>query len=184
MNRTLNYKLNALSRRAVVSGLAIALTLVGSGLAPRAAFAHETNCPFCKLKVVQDTKEQDNEVALRYGRKRIEYRCVWCALYDTQNGKYGDSDVTILAPTEKVGQPIPITRTGGKWAAPEGVVFVGVKASHRVCQITYRSFTTKAAFDAYVQKNQVNVKGASPLTLEQMLAIAKPDAAPATPVVK
>ena len=50
--------------------------LLGALATPAAA--HETDCPYCKLKVVQDTKEMDNEVLLRYGNKRIEYRCVMC----------------------------------------------------------------------------------------------------------
>ena len=44
--------------------------------------AHEAKCPFCEMDVVQDTATQDNEVALKYGNKRIEYRCVMCAIAD------------------------------------------------------------------------------------------------------
>lgn len=169
----MNRKTTAFSRRAFASVFAIAVTLTGSGFLPTAAFAHDTPCPYCKLKVTQNTKEQDNEVALRYGRKRIEYKCVFCAIADTNNGTYKESDVTILAPSEKKGQPVEIMRMAGKWMAPEGTVFVAVKASHKVCQTTYRAFTNKAAFDAYVEKNQATVKGATPLTLDQLVALAK-----------
>lgn len=169
----MNLQSPRIARRTFLSALAIGATLTGSSFLPRPALAHETPCPYCKIKVTQDTATQDNEVALRYGRKRIEYKCVWCAIADTNNGKYKDSDLTILAPSEKKGLPIEIMRMGGKWMAPKGTVFLGVKASHQICQNTYRAFTNKAAFDAYVQKNQAIVKGATPLTLDQMVASAK-----------
>lgn len=170
----MNFKQTAFSRRAFAAALStFTLSVMGAGLLSRPASAHETPCPYCKMKVTQDTATQDNETALRYGRKRIEYKCVWCAIADTNVGKYKDSDVTILAPSETKSQPIEIKRTGGKWSAPAGTVFVGVKASHKVCQDTYRAFTTKAAFDAYVAKNQATVKGAKPLTLDQLAATAK-----------
>lgn len=162
--------------RALAGGLAALVAAAGlPGLvAARPALAHDADCPYCKLKVVQDTPDLDNEVALRYGRKRIEYRCVYCALAEAQTEQYAKGDLTILAPSEKKGQPVPITRTAGKWSAPAGTVFVGVKASHKVCQVTYRALTGKAAFDAYVQKNKAQVGAdAKPLTLEQMLAVAK-----------
>ncbi|MES2462692.1 MAG: hypothetical protein V4671_19085 [Armatimonadota bacterium] len=162
-------------RRLISSGLfaTLAATASFSGLFTAPALAHETPCPYCKMTVTQDTPAQDNEVALRYGRKRIEYKCVWCAVADVNRGTYKDSDVTVLAPTEKKSQPIEITRKAGKWAAPAGTVFLAVKASHQICQNTYRAFTSKAAFDAYVKKNQAIVKGAAPLTLDQMVASAK-----------
>jgi hypothetical protein len=166
---------SAVSRRRLVGAClaAFAATSGFSGLFAAPALAHETPCPYCKMTVTQDTPAQDNEVALRYGRKRIEYKCVWCAVADVSRGTYKDSDVTLLAPSEKKSQPIEITRKSGKWAAPAGTVFLGVKASHRICQNTYRAFSSKAAFDAYVKKNQDIVKGAAPLTLDQLVASAK-----------
>jgi hypothetical protein len=159
---------NPLSRRALVG--AFAALLVG-GTINVPAFAHETPCPYCKIKVTQDTPTQDNETVLRMGRKRIEYKCVYCALADA-NAKYKDADVTILAPSEKKGQPVEITRTSGKWNAPEGTVFVAVKASHRVCQVTYRTFTNKAGYDTYVAKNKAQLSEPKPLTLTEMIAVA------------
>lgn len=156
-------------RRAIAAGLATLFVAI----AGVPALAHDADCPKCALKVVQDTPEQDNEVALRYGRKRIEYRCVYCALAEAQTDQYAKGDLTILAPSEKKGQPVPVTRAAGKWSAPEGVIFVGVKVNHKVCPITYRTFTNRAAFDAYVKKNQAQLKDAKPLTLDQMLVIAK-----------
>ena len=155
-------------RRVFVAAFA-ALTL---GVAALPAFAHEAPCPYCKLKITQDTAAQDNETVLRLGRKRLEYKCVFCALSDAQT-KYKDSDVTILAPSEKKGQPVEITRTAGKWDAPGGTVFVAVKASHKICQTTYRALTNKAAFDTYVAANKAQLVDAKPLTLDQMLVVAK-----------
>ena len=156
-----------------LAALIAAATLSLSGFSARPAMAHDADCPYCKLKVTQDTKEQDNEVPLRYGRKRIEYKCVFCAIADTNNGAYKDGDVTILAPSETKGKPVPVTRKGGKWSAPEGSVFVGVKASHRHCQTTYRAFTSKAAFEAHVKKNGALLKNAKPLTLDELVAVSK-----------
>ena len=42
----------------------------------RPAMAHEAKCPYCKLDVPQDTAQQDNEVALKYGRKRIPIKAI------------------------------------------------------------------------------------------------------------
>ncbi|HVK03551.1 MAG TPA: hypothetical protein VM490_08755 [Armatimonadaceae bacterium] len=162
-------------RRALTGGLAALVAAAGipTLFAARPALAHDADCPYCKLKVVQDTKEQDNEVVLRYGRKRIEYRCVFCALAEAQTAQYKTGDVTVLAPSEKKAQPVVIERKGGKWSAPAGAVFVAVKQSHNHCQTTYRAFTTKAAFDAHVAKNQPLLKGAKPLDLNGLLAVAK-----------
>lgn len=163
------------SRRRFAASALTALFAASLGLisAPRPAAAHEADCPLCTLKVVQDTPTQDNEVALRYGRKRIEYRCVWCALTEAQT-EFPKGDVTILAPSEIKGKPITISRSDGKWSAgPTSAVFLGVNAGHKTCPITYRAFSSRAAFDAYVKKTGGVVKDAKPLTLPQLLATAK-----------
>lgn len=134
------------------------------------AFAHEAKCPHCELDVVQNTATQDNEVALKYGKKRIEYRCVMCAIADGNKSYKGD--LTILAPTEIKGKPVEIVRKEGRWTAPDGIVILGQKVKHRYCQTGYRVFTTKAAFDAHVQKNKVTLKEAQPITLAQLVEIA------------
>jgi hypothetical protein len=157
-----------LSRR-VFAGLVAAFALAAGGIAP--AFAHEAPCPLCKVKITQDTPTLDNETVLRLGRKRIEYKCVYCALTEA-NTRYKTSDVTILAPSEKKGAPVEITRKGGTWNAPDGAVFVAVKASHRICQETYRAFTSQAGYDAYVAKNKAKLPDAKPLTLIEMVAVA------------
>ncbi len=161
-----------MNRRSLVA--AAALSLFGTGLAsysPRPAAAHEAKCPVCKLDVVQDTDKLDNEVALRSGRKRIEYRCVWCALKDA---KSFTGDITILAPSELKGKPVQLSRKEGKWTmTPETAVFVGQKVNHRECQLGYRALTTKDAFDKWVHANHALLQGAKPLTLEQMLELAK-----------
>ena len=160
------------SRRRLLAGSLAALVSLGTAsFVGRPAQAHETKCPYCKLDVVQDTPTMDNEVALRYGRKRIEYRCVFCALAEAKNEFKGD--LSILAPSETKGKPVVITRKSGKWSAPSGAVFVGEKANHRHCQTTYRAFTNTAAFQAHVQKNKSLLKDAKPLSLAQMVEIAK-----------
>ena len=159
----------AFTRRITMTGL-LAL-LLAPGLAPRPAAAHEATCPVCKLDVVQDTEKLDNEVALRYGRKRIEYRCVYCALSDTKNYT---GDLSILAPSELKGKPVLLTRTNGQWkAAPESAVFVGQKVNHRSCQVGYRALTTRAAFDAWVAAHRDVLEGAKPLSLKELLEVAK-----------
>lgn len=161
-----------LSRRSWLAGsLAAALSLGATGwVAIGPALAHEGKCPVCKLDVPQDTKDQDNEVALKSGRKRIEYRCVFCALSDS---KSYTGDVTILAPSDVQGKPVVLTRKEGKWSvAPEKAVFVGQKVNHRQCQLGYRAFTSKAAFDAWVHQNHELLSDAKPLDLKQMLEVA------------
>lgn len=163
---------NMPSRRRFLAGSLAALLSLGMlGFGSGPAKAHEAKCPYCKLDVVQDTPTLDNEVALRYGRKRIEYRCVFCALAQAKTKFQGD--VTIVAPSEVKGKPVTITRINGQWSvSPSSAVFVGEKANHRYCQTTYRAITNKAGFDAYVQKNP-RIKGAQPLTLAQMVELSK-----------
>ena len=162
-----------INRRLFV-GAALAVTL-GAGLAGpllRPALAHEAKCPVCKLDVVQDTDKLDNEVAIKSGRKRIEYRCVYCAL---QDAKSYTGDITILAPSELKGKPVTLARKEGKWSAsPETAVFVGQKVNHRSCQVGYRALTTKEAFEKWVHAHHELLKDAKPLTLAEMLALANP----------
>lgn len=136
-------------------------------------WAHEGRCPHCELAVVQDTPEQDNEVALMYGKKRIEYRCVMCAIADAEKSFKGE--LKILAPSQIKGKPVEISRIEGKWSAPESTVFIGHKIKHRYCERGYRAFTTTAAFNAHVEKFKVQLKGAKPVTLAEIVQIAKSD---------
>jgi hypothetical protein len=127
---------------------------------------------------VQDTAKQDNEVKMRYGRKRIEYRCVYCAMTDAQS-ELTNGEIAIAAPSEKKGEPVVIKRVNGKWSAPEGAVVAAQKANgkinHRVCQITYRAFHTKAGFDAWVKAHPEQFdKDSKPVTLEQLVELSKP----------
>lgn len=159
-----------ISRRFLALALLTLAVNITLPIAP--VFAHDTDCPFCKLKVVQDTKDQDNEVVLRYGRKRIEYRCIYCALAEAQTDQY-KGNLRILAPSEVKGKPVLIERADNKWTVPDGAVFVGVMESHKNCATTYRAFTSKAAFDAYVKKYPDLLKDAKPLTLAELLAQTK-----------
>ena len=160
------------TRRLFLAGtLAAVLAAPLAGLTVRPALAHEAKCPVCKLDVVQDTAQLDNEVALKSGRKRIEYRCVYCAL---QDAKSYQGDITILAPSEVKGKPVQLTRKDGKWSvAPETAVFVGQKVNHRSCQVGYRALTNRAAFDKWVHANHELLNGAKPLTLQEMTGLAK-----------
>jgi hypothetical protein len=160
------------TRRAFLAlGLAGVVSAGAASLAVRPAQAHEAKCPVCKLDVVQDTADLDNEVAIRFGRKRIEYRCVWCALSDS---KTYNGDLSILAPSELKGKPVVLTRKEGKWSvAPETAVFSGQKVNHRHCQVGYRALTNRAAFDAWVKKHAEVMGDARPLTLAEMLELAK-----------
>lgn len=153
-------------------GLLAALTL-GSFALTSPAFAHEAPCPFCSMAITQDTPQEDNETVLKFGRKRVEYKCVYCALAEAQTEYKGD--LTILAPSEKKGEPVKITRTGDKWAAATlDAVFVAQKGSHRVCQVIYRAFTSKAGFDAWVKAHPQQFEaGVKPLSLTEMLAKSK-----------
>jgi hypothetical protein len=162
----------AITRRLLFAGTLAAL-LVGSaaGVAPLPAAAHEAKCPVCKLDVVQDTDKLDHEVALKFGRKRIEYRCVYCALSDA---KSYNGDLTILAPSELKGKPVLLARKEGKWSVqPPTAVFVGEKVDHRQCQLGYRALTTPDAFAKWVHANPELLKNAKPLSLQQMLEVAK-----------
>ena len=161
-----------INRRLLLAGTLAALIGTGAaGPALRPALAHEAKCPVCKLDVVQDTDKLDNEVALKSGRKRIEYRCVYCALSDA---KSYTGDVTITAPSEIKGKPVLLTRKEGKWAVqPESAVFVGHKVNHRQCQVGYRALTTKDAFEKWIHANHELLKDAKPLTLAEMLEVSK-----------
>ena len=133
------------------------------------AFAHDTKCPYCQMAVVQDTKEQDNEVVLRYGNKRIEYRCVLCAIAQAKSKFKGD--VTIVAPSTVKGKPITITRKGGEWAAPAGTVFVYQKGSHSKCQDLYRAAGSKDSAASYIKAKSLTE--AKQLSLAEMVELSK-----------
>jgi hypothetical protein len=163
-----------ITRRSLLLGVLACSALTTSPLFTPVVRAHEADCPVCSLPVIQDTATQDNEVKLRYGRKRLEYRCVYCALSDAQN-ELKNGDISIAAPSEKQGQPVLIKREKDQWSAPEGTLFAAQKANHRVCQFAYRAFHTRAGFDAWVKAHPDQfAKDAQPLTLAQMLKVAKP----------
>ena len=153
----------------MASALAAILSTFGTGIATP-AYAHDAKCPFCKLDVVQDTKELDNEVKLRLGNKRLEYRCVMCAIAHTKAKHKGD--VTILAPSTVKGKPVTITRTAGEWKVePETAVFAFQKGTHAKCQDLYRALTSKDEFDKYAKAK--GLKEAEALTLTEMIERSK-----------
>lgn len=149
--------------------LALFAVLGGLGLAPIAS-AHEGDCPYCKLKLVQNTKEQDNEVVLKTGNKRIEYRCLYCVIKD--QGRY-KGDLIVYAPSEKVGEPVVLKRTNGKWVVPEGAVFLNTFKKHVDCSALSRAFSSRAAYDENVAKHKI--EDAKALTFAELTeAITKP----------
>lgn len=134
------------------------------------AMAHEGDCPYCKLKLVQNTKDQDNEVVLKVGNKRIEYRCLYCVIKDQKRYK---GDLVVYAPSEKKGEPIILKRTAGKWTAPEGTVFMNSFKKHADCSALSRAFSSKAALNKYASAN--GHTGVKALTLAEFIeAVAKP----------
>lgn len=163
-------RINTVSQ--VTRGLSLALLICGTiGVIAQPALAHETDCPYCKLKVVQDTAQLDNEVVLRLGNKRIEYRCVMCAVAEAKT-KYRSRDITILAPTNVKGKPATIQRKGGEWAmSPANAVFVFAKGSHSECQDRYRALLDRSDFAEYVAKK--GYQGSIPLTLKELVEQAK-----------
>lgn len=152
-------------------GLAATLTLGLVGTLASPAMAHETDCPYCKLKVVQDTKEVDNEVVLAYGNKKIEYRCVMCALAHAKT-KYKSRDLTILAPSTIKGKKVTITKKDGEWSlSPSTAMFVFEKGNHDKCQDLYRAAIDHAAAVAWASKK--GLKEAKHLSLKDMVEASK-----------
>lgn len=146
------------------------LAVIGTVGMSSMAMAHETPCPYCKLKVVQNTKDQDNEVTVKVGNKRIEYRCVYCVMKDQK--KYS-GDLIVYAPSEKKGEPVILKRTDGKWTAPEGTVFLNGFKKHADCAELSRAFTSKAAMEKYAAIH--NVSEAKGLSLAEFIeSVNKP----------
>ena len=146
------------------------LAAVGAMGLTSIASAHDANCPYCKLKLVQSTKDQDNEVVLKFGNKRIEYRCMYCVIKDQKHYK---GDLIVYAPSEKLGEPVILKRIDGKWTVPEGTVFINTFKKHVDCSLLSRAFINKAGFDAYVKSH--GISDAKALTLDELSeAVAKP----------
>ena len=134
--------------------------------------AHEADCPFCGQAVTQDTPAQDNEVALKFGRKRIEYKCVFCALAEAHSEYKGD--LSIIAPSEKKGEPVLIKREADKWTlAPASAVFVlNEPLKHKLCQAQARAYSTREAAQSFVDANKETLPNAAILTLDEMVKAA------------
>ena len=142
--------------------LAGVLALVSAPAIP--AFAHDAPCPYCNMEVSDDTAS-----VLKMGRKRIEYKCVYCALAEAVT-EYPTGDLTVYSPSEKKGFSVVSKRVGGKWSvSPASATFVNPKKlKHKVCQEQARAFTNKAAAQAYAKAN-----GGDVLTLAQLNAQVK-----------
>jgi hypothetical protein len=163
-----------ITRRAgVVVAAAVSLGALAGGVVNNSpALAHEGECSFCSMPIIQNTAKIDNEVIMKVGSKSTDYRCVYCAMSEAHGDVKGD--LTIVAPAETKGKNVTIKRTAGKWmVSPPSAVFVGAKVSHRYCQTGYRAVTSRKAFDAYVKANKKVVGDAKPLSLAQMVALTK-----------
>ncbi|MBX3097403.1 MAG: hypothetical protein KF812_11120 [Fimbriimonadaceae bacterium] len=152
----------------IIKTISIFMIALGAIFTPTIAGAHDADCPYCKLKLVQNTDAMDNEVVVKFGNKKIEYRCMFCVFAD-QHKFVGD--VVVYAPSEKVGEPIIVKRTSGQWTAPAGTVFLNAFTSHQQCAGLSRAFTSRAAFDNYARRN--NVSNPKPLTLAQFMQAVK-----------
>lgn len=149
---------------------AAAVSTLGLSAPLQSALAHEADCEYCDLPIVQDTKTQDNETKVSVGKKRLEYRCVFCAIAEVKED-FPKSAATIYAPSEKKGKPVILKHVKGKWSAsPSSAVFLKAPVKHRQCHLGYRAFTSKAALAAAAKKNGWPNK---PLSLSQMVAISK-----------
>lgn len=153
-------------RRALIA----AVVFAASTLPIASSMAHEADCPYCDHAITQDTPTQDNETVLKYGRKRIEYKCVYCAVAEAKT-EYPKGDLSIAAPSEKKGAPVIIKRVDGNWSAPAGAVFVSnMPIKHKTCQVTARAFTSKSAAQSYIKAKKLET---SPISLAQLVALAK-----------
>jgi hypothetical protein len=144
------------------------LALIASPFITSVASAHEGPCPYCSMPITQDTATQDNEVALKIGRKRIEYKCVYCAVAEAHTEYKGD--LSIYAPSEKKGEPVVLKRTGDRWSVlPSTAYFVSNNSvKHRTCEVQARAFTTEKEALSYAKEK--NLKA---ISLEQLVASAK-----------
>jgi hypothetical protein len=158
------------SRRKTLGGLAALFVAGSTGLfsSTRPALAHEAPCPYCAIKITQDTATRDNETVMKYGRKRIEYKCVYCAVAEAKS-EYAKGDLTILAPSEKKGAPVVLKRAGGAWTTSTTASFVVPKGiKHKLCHAQARAFISPTVAQSYAKKS-----GGEVLTLTQLIALAK-----------
>jgi hypothetical protein len=124
-------------------------------------------CTICGLEVLKNTDQIDNETLLLRGEVKIAYRCVLCALADIKSDK---KDLVIVAPSEKKGKPVKITRVAGRWTLePETALFAYAKGSHAQCEIRYRALTTKDALEEYVQTNPKILASAKAISLADLI---------------
>ena len=47
------------------------LALLSTVGMPAVSLGHEGDCPYCKMPLVQNSKDHDNEVVVKFGNKRI-----------------------------------------------------------------------------------------------------------------
>ena len=147
-----------------------AVLLAGMTLSPLTMARADQLCPDCALPIVKNIEGTDYEAVLTAAGKNVSYRCAQCAIADSC--KYR-GDLTLLAPSEKAGNPVQLRRLGGVWSGEPGALYMSVPVSHRKCQVANRAFHTKAGFDAYAAKNRDVVGDAKPMTLAQFVQSAE-----------
>lgn len=159
---------NKMPRVALFAATIIAFGAAAFGAASTRASAGNEKCPECELP-----NEKATAATLKHGGKTIVFRCVYCVLDEAQGDDF-KGDLSIVAPTEKVGRSIWIKRVRGKWSATAGASFVAAqRMRHRTCPETYRAFSSRAAAQNYIAKNRALVGNVSPLNLAQMLQVAR-----------
>lgn len=129
---------------------------------------HEADCPNCKLPLVQNNDDFDNEVVVRFGNKRIEYRSVYCVIKDQERYKV---DLTVYAPSEKIGEPVVLKRVKGQWSAPEKAVFTLGTTKMSLCAQQSRAFTTVEGLETVREK--LNLGDAKGIALAEFIDAVK-----------
>ncbi len=132
------------------------------------ALLHEADCPNCKLPLVQNNDNFDNEVVVRYGNKRIEYRSIYCVLKDQDRYKV---DLTVYSPSEKIGEPVVLKRVQGKWTAPEKAVFTMGTSKMSLCAQQSRAFSSLEGLESVRLKLELGES--KPLTLTEFIEAVK-----------
>lgn len=132
-----------------------------------AAMAAAQNCTHCGFPVIEENGKK-LLFTVKTGGKSYPVRCALCAR-DLAAQYQGAAE--IVAPTEDPTRPLILkSDEKGDWTAnlPE-VVFLEQEGDHALCSKWSRAFTSKAAFDAYVEANP-QYKDAKALPLSEWSA--------------
>lgn len=132
-----------------------------------AALTAAQNCAHCGFPVLEENG-QKRLIVVKTGGETYPVRCVLCArdLAAQYPGK-----AQIVAPTEDPRRPLVLTSDErGDWTANlPGVVFLEREGDHALCNRWSRAFTSRAAFDRYLEDNP-QYRDAKPLPLAEWSA--------------